>query len=82
MSEMVERIAKVIFYVAGGDDGVMPPPKWTCDAARAAIKAMREPNEDMYIAGSIDPGSGGPDEGYQTEVWQSMIDAALGKVDA
>lgn len=42
------------------------------------IKAMREPTEKMKMAGSIDPGSGGPDDGYETEVWQAMIDAIIG----
>lgn len=41
------------------------------------IKALREPTENMKVAGSIDPGSGGPDEGYETEVWQAMIDSIL-----
>lgn len=45
---------------------------------KAVIKAMREPTEEMKIAGSINPGSGGPDEGYETEVWQAMIDAIIG----
>lgn len=47
-------------------------------AQLAAIKAMREPTEKMKVAGSIDPGSGGPDNGYKTEVWQSMIDVIIG----
>ena len=47
------------------------------DLAKAAIEALREPTEEMKIAGSIDPGAGGPDHGYETEVWQAMIDEAL-----
>lgn len=46
-------------------------------AARAAIEAMREPTEEMKLAGSLDPGAGGPDPGYETDVWQAMIDEAL-----
>lgn len=42
------------------------------------LTAMREPTEKMKIAGSIDPGSGGPDDGYETEVWQAMLDAIIG----
>lgn len=45
--------------------------------AKTAIMAMREPTELMKMAGSIDPGSGGPDLGYETEVWQAAIDACL-----
>lgn len=42
------------------------------------IKAMREPTKKMELAGSLDPGSGGPDEGYETEVWQAMLDCIIG----
>lgn len=71
-SEMIERCAKAACDCSG---------KLSISDAMliAIIKAMREPTENMKIAGSIDPGSGGPDEGYETEVWQAMLDAVIGE---
>lgn len=46
---------------------------------KVLLLAMREPTEKMKMAGSIDPGSGGPNEGYETEVWQAMLDAIIGE---
>lgn len=42
--------------------------------ARAAIAAMRDPTEDMWLQGL---GGLGEEGGNSIEVWQYMIDAAL-----
>ena len=69
----IDKAARVLFNYEQGERTMDD----CLNAAKLVIKAMREPTEEMKIAGSIDPGSGGPDSGYETEVWQSMIDAAL-----
>lgn len=47
MSQMVERAATALFETAGGDLS-----QSECNVlARAAIEAMREPTEGMFIAG-------------------------------
>lgn len=56
----------------------LPNKKFWIDYTITIIKAMREPTEKMKIAGSIDPGSGGPDDGYETEIYQAMLDAIIG----
>lgn len=68
---MIDRIAGAIMGASHSDYRIM---------ARAAITAMREPSDEMIICGSIDPGSGGPDDGYSKEVYQAMIDAALKEI--
>jgi hypothetical protein len=79
MSEMVDRVAKVLSIAAGNhpeacsNDGEEIP-MWTLyvDDARAAIEAMREPTEDMTKAAWDD----GIDQPLQA--WHAMINAALG----
>lgn len=61
MSEMVERVALAI---AASDD-----------IARLAIKAMREPTEDMQSAGYNAGHASYREEARM--VWQAMIDEAL-----
>lgn len=67
-NEMIEQISKAI---------ASKEYKGLREQSIAVVKAMREPTETMKIAGSIDPGSGGPDDGYETEIWQAMIDAIV-----
>lgn len=70
-SEMIERLVAI---------QIKHNPQTKIGAAIVIVDlltAMREPTENMKIAGSIDPGSGGPDEGYETEVWQAMLDAII-----
>lgn len=76
---VVERVkAAIAEKMAPAIDVRAPYAKAMFDmAARAAIEAMREPTEEMRIAGSVDPCSGGPDLGYETEVYQAIFDAAL-----
>lgn len=83
MSEMVERVAKALFQWQHGHD------RWdeaepdvredACEAARAAIEAMREPTEAMCdAADALDRVEAGV---LRTEVpfdaWIAMIDEAL-----
>ncbi len=78
MSEMVERVAKVL--ASRNSDA-----KWTwyLNDARAVIEAMREPTEAMCKAqgtnnlGSPDNVSGYLDCWSADDVWRAMIDAAL-----
>lgn len=49
--------------------------------ARAAIEAMREPTQDMTDAAVSSPIGDDEADGHN-EAWRSMIDAALGQVDA
>lgn len=89
MSEMIERVARVIHENHAFDSiGEHTPWDEVNDVfshaqddyrkvARAAIEAMREPTQEMKDVGLRDPGSGGPDPGYETEVWQAMLDEAL-----
>lgn len=79
MSEMVERVARVICdtqaacgalpRAAKGD----PRSDWAYGpallVARSAVAAMREPTEAMIEYGMI--------WNYPTATWQAMIDAAL-----
>lgn len=64
MSEIIDRVAKAIEEVVG---------EYWCDyeeAAKAAIKAMREPTDEMLCDDDFD---------YLEAkvVWQGMIDEAL-----
>jgi hypothetical protein len=78
MSEMIERIAKVL---AKCDAEPEAWPQYTDDAI-AAIEAMRTPTKAMAIravseCATIDLAT---DEDFQAvyiDVWESMIDAAL-----
>jgi hypothetical protein len=74
MSEMIERVARVL-HARDDYDGYT----WHdyIPDARAAIAAMREPNEKMIDAGFKQQQIvlSKPVEG----LWQSMIDAALGE---
>lgn len=78
--EMIERVAKALCrvsaesYRADDVDGFvdrnwMP---WTTHS-RAAIAAMREPTEEMVIAGCRHENMGD-----MSGRWQAMIDVALG----
>ena len=73
MTEMVERVARVIDTAITGFEKGSDTPIWgpALFAARLAIAVMREPTEAMIS------------EGYQwtdttvSEQWRAMIDAAL-----
>lgn len=80
--EIVERVAMAICESAVGKCSCRnrepPCEKWII-AARAAIKAMREPTGKMLNAGinnGVDQGFGVGADDY-TDVWQAMIDEAL-----
>lgn len=79
---MIEKVADAIsisFRDEGYIEGVSDPNEWNefIKAAEAAIKAMREPTDEMIFDGLIDPGAWGVDMLYIKEVWQAMIDNAL-----
>jgi hypothetical protein len=82
VSEMIERLAKVLAENSPGDHAGDEPRHYR-DVARMAIEAMREPIEqmtdtaneadlDIYWSYRADGAPGGPDD-----VWRVMIDAAL-----
>lgn len=78
MSEMVERVAKVVAEHFDYDLDHLPKTlrdEWL-QAARTAIEAMREPTEDMLhpLYGSAH----GPGPYIEAKaLWQDMIDGAL-----
>lgn len=61
MNEMIERVAKAI--------GKLPLITSNTELAKAAIAAMREPTEEMILAGDSDVNGRGN--------YKNMIDAAL-----
>ncbi len=69
-SSMIERVARAIAGSVGADD-------WRpyVDAARAAVRAMREPTVEMLDAALPDM----PDWGYLPEDWRTMIDHIAGE---
>lgn len=71
MSEMIERVAMAILGAMDLTDGLDAISADTY--ARAAIEAMREPDETMLWAHELP--DIGPDE--IRALWQAMIDAAL-----
>lgn len=79
MSEMIERVAEAIAVSGNGgtwDDWYNEDQKeFHRKRARAAIEAMREPTPETHRAmrSAFE---------RQKPVWESAIDAALGKVDA
>jgi len=83
--DMIERVARSITEVLrakGASSRMMDAGK---DAARAAIKAMREPTEAMLSEGCIVPifielnkeAWTVPSKPETVDIWQNMIDAAL-----
>lgn len=78
---MVERVAKVL-YAADNPFG-----EWDTTllqntykiAAKASIMAMREPTEEMLVAGKAQeiPGYEYNENGDPIDVYRAMIDAAL-----
>lgn len=88
MSEMVERVALAI-YVAeiGGPEGWNHPrveagkERWFAKA-RAAIEAMREPTQQMRLAGIAEWSRSDPTPEHESTlvfnaIWRAMTDAAL-----
>lgn len=86
MSEIVERVARAIYYSrrgGGGNwdvllqqrDGQQIADDWRA-MARAAIKAVREPNMAMVDAMCETVGEN-RDPGPTAAAWYAMIDAAL-----
>jgi hypothetical protein len=73
-SPIIERVKRAIWDVA-----IDKPSRLDLeDMARAAIKAMREPTEEMLSTGCVDLGSGGElDNENLSRIWREMIDAAL-----
>lgn len=79
-NEMVERVARAIQASRGPKENWDFVTQATCDLwradARAAIAAMREPNEGQLYAAHKATG-GDILVGESREVWHAMIDAAL-----
>ena len=75
MSDMVEWVAKAMLNEASeldGDNYTWETPYWQMHysaLARAAIKAMREPTDEMFLAGRAEAGT--------NNKWRTMIDEAL-----
>lgn len=84
MSEMVERVARVLSIADGNhpeacsNDGEETP-AWTLyvDDARTAIEAMREPTKDMQNAGFTALDYHADCHCDHNDVWREMINAAL-----
>lgn len=75
---MIEKVAKAMASAESGPEGsALFSVHWDefgdgyMDSARVAIEAMREPTEEMELAGSIHP------HAASHECWCAMIDAAL-----
>jgi hypothetical protein len=68
MSEMIERVAKVLATTDGNPDAW---PQYS-DEARMVIQAMRKPTDAMVGAGA-----GALLDENSITVWQRMIDEAL-----
>jgi hypothetical protein len=86
-TEMEERVARAIWEASSGPMDFITPDGFAAAIleARAAIRAMREPTEDMLVAGAIvevDTGWGGRGsykpvgDAYRETRWKQMIDAA------
>lgn len=74
MSEMIERVAKAIFDVVNDGDVVGVEMLRAEMAARAAIEAMREPDEEMTFLGN--ELADDYDKPAQ-DIYRAMINAAL-----
>jgi len=72
MTDMIERVAKAI------NDAMIKHGDYKPDElARAAIAAMREPTEEMYQG--VCALNKRWQDSNSAEIWQAMIDAALGE---
>lgn len=84
MSEMIERVARVIGASYDGEaDPVLTPNNWAraVEAARAAIDAMREPSKEMLLAAETPITYNSRYQGISPSphvAWRRMIDSALG----
>lgn len=80
MTDMIERVAKAIegveYFLNGSTVPTRIGPGLSPQLARAAIAAMREPTEEMY-QGVCALNKMWRDSN-SAEIWQAMIDAALG----
>lgn len=85
MNEMVERVARAIYYAGWPEPPTMPRNRWEALSdeeralcrrmARAAIAAMREPTEEMVDAAGSDLADCENDQ--IIAAFRAMIDAAL-----
>jgi hypothetical protein len=77
MSEMVERIAKVIAAYNGEGYGAQN----FLEDARAVLEEIREPTDAMAEAGGDAYANGNPEDAISRyglkDAWRRMIDAAL-----
>jgi hypothetical protein len=83
MSEMIERVAKAIEGVIDRASAGQPEGLFLEECASAAIEAMREPTNAMAAfvyreCGTIDLATKEDFFEHYSDVWESMIDAALG----
>ena len=84
VSEMVERVSKALIEAdPGADERSLPMPTRTYEAmARAAIKAMMEPTEDMAERGASEMCNWNiPNPESGEAVWKAMLTAALKEND-
>ncbi len=73
MSEIVDRVAKVLVDSMRSQDGAFIDLKLM---AKAVIEAMREPTKEMLDKGA-EAFAHYTDEQESTHLWQAMIDEAL-----
>lgn len=71
--DMIEKIAKAIAPISMGPAATTHAREYAIERAIAALKAMREPSEEMINAGHIALLEGGE----SAHCWQAMIDTAL-----
>lgn len=84
MSEMIERVAKVIWNIHSSsfNDGVgLDDDLMYLDMARAAIEAIRDPTIEMEIAAQEDWMCVRAVEDRGAVIWRAMVDAALSSQD-
>jgi hypothetical protein len=70
--DMIERVARAVAKCQNGEDDDW---EYYKNEARAALAAMREPTEEMMLAGER---ANEPLDSPAYTTWRAMIDAALG----
>ncbi|MGR9130752.1 hypothetical protein [Rhizobium leguminosarum] len=86
---MIDRVAKAIYDVTSVDDVTLPWERAKAgqrelhmEWAQAAIEAMREPTQQMRLAGIAEWSRPDPTPEHESTlvfnvVWRAMVDAAL-----
>lgn len=84
---MIERVQEALTpLILAGPRAKQDSYAWTQDIARAAIEAMREPDEAVVAAGVAAGGkayeyTSDTDVCHPAPAWKAMIDAALSEIE-